>query len=87
MANFQPISRERAEQLRKVIRQATSTDKGLEFDLQTGQCRNKSVPLNSVPLRPDPRNRRGVIGKFDTHYTSRNVNPVGNCSKEIQKLM
>jgi len=67
MANFKPISSERAEQLRKVIRQATNTDKGLEFDLETGICGDNPVPLN-LPLKPDPHDRRGVIGKFDTHY-------------------
>ncbi len=62
MGNFQPITRERAEEIRQALRHSRSSGEGLAFDRDTNQL----VGTTSVKKAPD--DRVNAIGRFDTHY-------------------
>ena len=61
MGSFQPLSKERAEEIRKAMSRSRSGGKGLAFS-ETGEC------VGTAPVSTSPDDRRNVIGKYDTHY-------------------
>lgn len=61
MGTFQPLSKDRAEEIRRALTRSRSGDEGLAFN-ETGEC----VGTATVSAAPD--DRRNVIAKYDTHY-------------------
>ena len=61
MGNFQPLSEERAAEIRKAMAQARTEGKGLAFS-ETGEC------LGAASVKSSPDDPRNIIGQFDTHY-------------------
>jgi len=61
MGNFKPLSKERAEEIRKAMSRSRSGGEGLAFS-ETGEC------VGTAPVSTSPDDRRNVIGKYDTHY-------------------
>lgn len=61
MGSFQPLSKERAEEIRQAMAQSRAGGKGLAFD-EDGQCEG------TAPVSSSPDDRRNVIGKFNQHY-------------------
>lgn len=60
--SFKPVSKERAEQIRRALERARSSSEGIAIDKQTGQF------VGAAPLRDAPQDKVNMIGKFDTHY-------------------
>jgi len=61
MGNFQPLSKERAEEIRRIMTRSRAGGEGLAFDAD-GQCQGTS------PVSSSPDDRRNVIGKFNQHF-------------------
>lgn len=61
MGNFQPLSPERAEEIRKAMAQSRAGGRGLAFS-ETGEC------LGTAPVSTSPDDRVNVIGRYSTHY-------------------
>ena len=62
MGTFQPLSKERAEEIRRAMASSRSAKEGLAFS-ETGDC------LGMAPVSESPDDRRNLVGKFDTHFT------------------
>ncbi len=58
MDSFQPLSKERAEEIRKALRE---DGKAIHIN-PTGEF------VGTGPVDPSPDDLRNAIGKFDTHY-------------------
>lgn len=66
MGQTKPISPERAEELKRYLAEARANERlGIGFNTDTGRC------VGPVPLSAEPRQKLGVIGKYDTHYAIR----------------
>jgi len=63
MGSFQPLSKDRAEEIRRAMASSRSGSEGLAFS-ETGEC------LGTAPVGSSPDDRRNVIGKYDTHYAN-----------------
>jgi len=61
MGSFQPLSKDRAEEIRRAMASSRSGSEGLAFS-EAGEC------LGTAPVGSSPDDRRNVIGKYDTHY-------------------
>lgn len=63
MSDFRPLSRERAEEIKRAIRRSEAEGGPVAFDAKTGECIGA---VEVVTAAPD--DRRNVISRFDTHY-------------------
>ena len=63
MGSFQPLSKDRAEEIRRAMASSRSGGEGLAFS-ETGEC------LGTAPVGSSPDDRRNIIGKYDTHYAN-----------------
>lgn len=63
MSEFNPLSRDRVEQIKRAISSSEADGRALAFDSKTGEC---AGPVQVVT--PTPDDRRNVISRFDTHY-------------------
>lgn len=61
MGSFTPLSKERAEEIRRAMERSRSSSEGLAFS-ETGELEG------TAPVSSSPDDRRNVIGKYDTHY-------------------
>ena len=61
MEGFQPLNKQRAEEIRKAMSRSRSEGESLAFS-ETGKC------IGTAPVSISPDDRRNVIGKYDTHY-------------------
>ena len=62
MGEFKPVSKNRAEQLKKYLTESKSTGKGLAFDKASGEC------LGTSSLRDAPDDKVNMISKYDIHF-------------------
>lgn len=63
MNGFQPLSKERAEEIRKALEASRGNEQAFVLG-ETGEC------LGTGPVLPTPDDQRNMIAKFDTHYAS-----------------
>lgn len=69
---FKPVSKERAEEIKRALESARSSRLGVQIDRETGQF------LGTAPLNTADPEKVNMIGKFDTHYGPTTERSVGS---------
>jgi hypothetical protein len=60
--NFRPLTPERAEQIRRALRQARMNGRGISIDRDSGEF------AGTETIKDASEEKVNMIGKFDTHY-------------------